>query len=271
MATLFIKGVTYHYQTTGTGDPILLLHGFTGNRTHWDTLTDILHTEYQVITVDLIGHGDTDSPPNHARYSMHHVADDLMQLLAHLGINQCHLLGYSMGGRLALYTALHHPQFIRSLILESSSAGLRTEFERQTRRASDNALADKIESLGIDWFADFWATLSLWDSQQSLPQNIRDTQHQQRKSNNTVGLANSLRGMGTGVQPSLWDQLSTVYAPTTLITGALDTKFCAINTEMQTALPNATHHTLLNVGHNTHLENPDAFAQLIKTHLSHVG
>ena len=267
MATLLIKGVTYHYQVRGTGDPILLLHGFTGRRTRWDTLADTLATDYQVITVDIIGHGDTDSPPTSTRYAMHHVADDIIRLLAYLQINECHVLGYSMGGRLALYTAIHHPEHIRSLILESSSPGLPTESERQARRDSDNAAADKIETQGVGWFVDFLMTFPFWDSLKSLPNNIYDAQHQLRKRNSPVGLANSLRGMGIGAQPSLWDKLSTVYIPVTLITGDLDTNFCTINADMHTRLPNATHHTLPNVGHNTHLENPDAFATLVKAHL----
>lgn len=267
MAIIFINGVTYAYQVSGTGEPILLLHGFTGNKSHWDALTKVLSAQYQVITVDIIGHGDTDSPPTPTRYSMHHSADDLMRLLTHLQLKQCHLLGYSMGGRLALYTAVHHPQHIRSLILESSSPGLKTDAEQQTRRDSDHALATKIETLGMDWFADFWAKLGLWESQKTLPAVILEAQHLQRKSNNPIGLANSLRGMGTGAQPSLWDALSTLNIRTTLIAGEFDTKFCTINAEMLTHLPKATFHTLPNVGHNTHLEDHDTFTNIVQTHL----
>jgi 2-succinyl-6-hydroxy-2,4-cyclohexadiene-1-carboxylate synthase len=174
-----------------------------------------------------------------------------------------HLLGYSMGGRLALYIALHYPNSVASLILESASPGLADDAARQLRRQQDNALADRIERDGIVTFIEFWTQLSLWESQQQLPEKVRAALYQRRLQNDPIGLANSLRGMGTGVQPSLWSQLGTLQMPTHLIVGALDQKFVAIAHEMAAAMDAVRLDVVAGAGHTVHLERPLRFAEHI--------
>ena len=76
-----------------------------------------------------------------------------------------HLLGYSMGGRLALYFALAYPERTRTLTLVSASPGIASLTERAERRRRDNALADRIEQDGIAAFVDYWQSLPMWKSQ----------------------------------------------------------------------------------------------------------
>ncbi|MCZ7671308.1 MAG: hypothetical protein M5U34_31335 [Chloroflexi bacterium] len=118
--------------------------------------------------------------------------------------------------------------------------GLKTEAERAERRHRDNALAGRIERDGIEAFVDFWESLPLWDSQKQLSAETRARLRQQRLQNNPLGLANSLRGMGTGMQPSLWHKLSEITMPALLLTGELDHKFCTIGEEMAQLIP-ASH------------------------------
>ncbi len=111
------------------------------------------------------------------------------------------LLGYSMGGRIALYTAFSH--FFRALILESASPGLADAAEREQRRRSDAALAESIERDGVAAFVEHWEQLPLFASQSNLALETRQSLHRQRLANRAHGLANSLRGVGTGEQPAL--------------------------------------------------------------------
>jgi len=258
-----INGHHYHVEVSGSGVPIVLLHGFTGDTSTWQLLRTTLEASYQVIAIDILGHGKSDKPSTVTSYHMQNVARDIVQLMDGLSVHQAHLLGYSMGGRLGLYLAVNYPDRLLSLILESASPGLATEQEREERRIRDNALADKIEANGIPWFVEYWERLSLWESQKSLPQEILESQRKQRLQNDPHGLANSLRGMGTGVQPSLWDELGSVTIPTRLIVGEHDKKFLQINHEMAQQIPDVKMITITGVGHTTHLENPTEFIKHI--------
>lgn len=265
---MLINGVDYAIEERGSGEPLLLLHGFTGSRANWwQTCAPELASQHRVITVDLLGHGETDAPLHSTRYAMKAAAEDLIGILERITEEPAHLLGYSMGGRLALYLALHHSKCFRSLTLESASPGLRTPEERAERRQRDGALADRIEREGVAAFVDFWESLSLWESQQQLDEQIRLRLRQQRLQNSALGLANSLRGMGTGVQPSLWDDLTRLTLPVLLLTGEYDHKFERINDAMAAQMPNAKRVTVSGAGHTTHLERPDAFAAAVSAHL----
>jgi 2-succinyl-6-hydroxy-2,4-cyclohexadiene-1-carboxylate synthase len=78
--------------------------------------------------------------------------------------------------------------------------------------------------------------------------------------NSEQGLANSLRGIGTGVQPSWWHRLNTLEVPTVLIVGELDLKFVTIAEEMHRLLPNSELVVIRNAGHTVHLEQPKDFS-----------
>ena len=250
----------------GAGEPLLLLHGFTGCGANWEMagITAVLGKQYRLIVPDLLGHGRAPAPQDPADYAMPHAAQALADLLNQLAISQTNLLGYSMGGRLALYFALHYPQRIHKLILESASPGLADPTARAQRRHSDNALADRIERDGIPAFVDFWESLPLWDSQAKLPLTKQLALRQQRLQNSAHGLANSLRGMGTGVQPSLWDNLPQLDKPTLLLAGELDAKFVAINQQMVAHMPHARLEIVPQAGHTIHLEQPAHYAQQVR-------
>lgn len=273
MAKININGVTYSYEMAGQGDPLLLLHGFTGSGENWADHVPALAQHYRVITLDIIGHGLTDSPADPARYNMERVAEDVTAVLHQSSIVNCqspivNLLGYSMGGRLALYLATHYPHLFRALILESASPGLATEPERAARRARDNDLASRIEDEGMAAFVDYWESLPLWASQQQLAPENRAALRAQRLNNNPTGLANSLRGMGTGAQPSLWPHLPALTLPTLLLAGELDEKFVGINRRMRDLLLNSQSEIMAGAGHTVHLERPLAFQQGVFTFLA---
>ncbi len=183
--------------------------------------------------------------------------------LQKLGVNkgQAILLGYSLGGRIALYTAFSG--YFRALILESASPGLQDPAEREQRRLSDEALAASIERDGIPTFIERWENLPLFASQKSLPLERRKELHKQRLQNSVTGLAQSLRGVGTGAQPSLHTRLPTLHIPVLLIAGELDTKFTTIARHMAQSLPQAQLHIIPAAGHTVHLERPQAFTSLV--------
>jgi 2-succinyl-6-hydroxy-2,4-cyclohexadiene-1-carboxylate synthase len=275
MPEIQVNSVSYFYELTEEQRSLslpkcILLHGFTGSSQNWHPLLPTLTSHFQILTLDILGHGRSASPPDPTRYHIAQVAADIVALLDQLTDQPAHLLGYSMGGRLALYLAAHYPQRFRSLILESASPGLKTEAERADRRQRDNALADRIERDGLEAFVDFWESLALWDSQEQLSADIRANLRQQRLQNNPMGLTNSLRGMGTGAQPSLWEKLAEISVPVLLLTGELDYKFCGIGEEMASLLPQAKHHTISGAGHTIHLEKPTQYSQAMVSFLKNI-
>ena len=245
------SGQHYHVEIHGNGDPLVLLHGFSGATSTWASVVEELADDCQLIVLDLLGHGASDAPPDIPSYRMESVAADIIDLLGELGLEKTNLLGYSMGGRLALFLSLHYPTRIRSLILESASPGLADEQAQEQRRQHDHDLADNIEARGIPWFVDYWERMPLWASQSD--EQI-EGQRSQRLANNPLGLANCLRAMGTGAQPNLWGALASLTLPTCLVVGERDAKFRQINQAMRAAMPKARMSIISAAGHNCHLE-----------------
>ena len=187
---------------------------------------------------------------------MERVFQALMGLLDDHGAESADWVGYSMGARLALAAAVEHPKRIRRLVLESGSPGLETAAARERRRRSDAALARRIESRGMEWFVEHWMGISLFATQRRLPAEVQAAERERRLANTPGALAVTLRGLGTGSQPSYWPRLGEVKAPTLLLTGAMDRKYEALARRMEAALPRARHRSVPGVGHAVHLEAP---------------
>lgn len=249
----------------GNDDPTLvMLHGFTGSAAAWGNHLDALAAYgLRVIAFDLPGHGRSDAPHDAQRYTIERCQQDILAALRELGVSQDQaiLLGYSMGGRIALYTAFSG--FFGALILESASPGLEDPAEREHRRIDDEALAASIERDGVEAFIERWERLPLFASQSTLPLEVREALHRQRLNNQAAGLAQSLRGVGTGVQPSLFPRLPTLQIPVLLIAGELDTKFTAIARRMAQLLPQSQLCIIPGAGHTVHLEWPEEFVSSV--------
>jgi len=162
-----IQGIRYAYEVSGNGAPLLLLHGFTGSKATWKPFIPLWSQRYRTIAVDIIGHGESDSPDQITHYTMEAFACTLEILLQNLGIQKTNILGYSMGGRIALYLTVKRPELIRAVLLESASPGLETKEERLNRIQQDEALADFITENGLIAFVNRWESLPLFASQKN--------------------------------------------------------------------------------------------------------
>jgi 2-succinyl-6-hydroxy-2,4-cyclohexadiene-1-carboxylate synthase len=263
-----VNGVRYHIQQCGDGYPLVLLHGFTGDASTWQPFCDSWKHHSRLFMVDIIGHGKTESPEVAERYQMERVVADLYSLLQKLEIDKVDLLGYSMGGRLALSFAVKHPNLIRKLVLESASPGLKAEGERVDRIQKDQELASFITNNGIHQFVDYWGKIPLFQSHENLSVFEQDRMKKQRLRNSVIGLANSLIGMGTGAQPSCWDDLERITCEVLLVTGEHDHKFCHIADEMQQKLKYSEWITIKECGHTIHVEQAEKFGTIVSGFLS---
>ena len=260
------KSKNYHFHYTLTGNKtqpiILLLHGFTGNNQDFSSVISLLSQKYCCLAVDLPGHGQTRVNGDESCYNMLNTAQALIHLLDDLQIDKCFLLGYSMGGRLALYMTLHFPDRFEKVVLESASPGLKTEKDRSHRIQSDLDTAQNLENSNIKNFLYNWYDRPLFQSLKKSP-NF-DRLIEARLANNPIELAKSLRNMGTGNQPSLWAQLAQNQIPLLLLVGEYDNKFTTINTEIASLCPAATLNIIPKTGHNIHFENLDKFVEVVR-------
>ncbi len=221
--------------------------------------------ENRCIVVDLPGHGlSADCPVDF--YPMARVALALLAVLDELGVGQCIPVGYSMGGRLALYLALAHPDRCCALVVESGSPGLDAAEERDNRRKWDEAKASELERQGLDAFLEDWYRQPLFHSIGRNQARFAALMERRRRNQET-GLARSLRFMGTGSQPSLWSQVAGMGFPWLAVAGELDPRYRNTLRDMVSLSEKGKLVTIPDAGHNTHFENPEAFSRALREFL----
>lgn len=266
MTRIAVNGVHLNVEVRGAGPALLLLHGFTGSAATWTPHLGAF-AGFTTVAVDLLGHGTSDCPPDPRRYRTERCVEDMKALLDKLSIRQAAVLGYSMGGRVALHLALQAPARLWALVLESASPGIEDAEEREERVRADAALADAIERDGVAAFVDRWQALPLFATQARLPDAARKELRRQRLHNEPRGLANSLRGMGAGSQAPVLARLGEIRVPVLLLAGAADEKYCALAQRMAAVLPCARQEIVSEAGHAVHLEQPDAFDGAVRRFL----
>ena len=251
-------------------NPVVLLHGFTGSAEAMSGLAEGLSQAYRVLAVDLLGHGKTEIPQSALRdFSMESTVSCLWGVLDELGAERANLVGYSMGGRVALSAAVACPKRAASVVCLGASPGIADPIERSERREADEALASSILSDGVEQFVDSWLAQPLFASLASRlsPAELR-TSRQQRLTNTAEGLAFSLRSIGTGSMKPLHDALADAEFPCLWVAGVEDAKFAAIAEEMSATMPNGRCALVSDAGHSVHLENPAATLSAINGFLS---
>lgn len=246
---------TLSFDEGGSGDRLVLAHGFTQTRKSWGQIAIQLEKNFHVVAVDLPGHGRSgDIRANIA---------DGAQMLAEVG-GKATYLGYSMGGRYCVELAVQHPELIDRLILVSTSPGIRNNAEREQRRLADEALADQLDEIGIDDFLSQWISNPLFagitDEQVNLPA---------RRENRAENLASSLRMAGVGSQEPRWNQLAQLDMPVLIMAGENDDRY-----RMQCALmagaigDNAEFVVIPGSTHAAHLQQPEFFVETIESFLA---
>jgi 2-succinyl-6-hydroxy-2,4-cyclohexadiene-1-carboxylate synthase len=232
---------------------VVLLHGFTHSGASWERVVMALDERYRPLAPDIRGHAGA---AGQVPVSLDAVIGDV----AALPSRRFDLVGYSMGGRIALHVALALSGRVRRLILIGASPGLADPAERAQRRAADERLAGEIEASSIDDFAQRWARTPILAG---LPDDVAAEVHADRLRSTPDGLARALRGLGTGALPALWDRLAELTMPVVLIAGERDEKFRALSVEMASRMPGAEVEVVAGAGHAVHLEAPARVAELI--------
>lgn len=230
---------------------LALLHGFTQTGRSWAQIAGAVADGFDAVCPDLPGHAGR----THGETNLWEVADTVA-----LQCGRATYIGYSMGARVALHVALAHPALVERLVLLGATPGIRDENERATRVAADEALARSLETDGLEAFIDRWLTNPLFAG--LTPEAAM---REDRLRSTVDGLAASLRRCGTGRQDDLWPRLAELRMPVLAMAGALDTKFAGIAREMVPLIgSNASEAFVPAAGHTAHLEQPEAFINVVR-------
>ena len=242
---------------------VLFFHGFTGSANDWKDVANKIDKNFNKIAIDLIGHGKTSSPTEIKFYTIDSINEQIEEVIRYVGLKEVILGGYSMGGRAALSFTVRKPDFVKGLILESSSAGIKNNNEREKRKNSDEELASYIINNSIEEFVTKWLDQEIFGTIRRFSNERIKMIKQEKMKNSRTGLANSLRGFGTGVMPYLGSELVKLKFPILLISGGLDAKFTQINQSLRKLFPSARHKIISTAGHNVHLEEPKKFVEAV--------
>lgn len=256
------------YSDSGGSDKpaILLLHGFLGCKEDWEEIAVSLQTDFRVIGLDLPGHGES-LDLDGSSYSVSGVAHLVLQTLDYLKVPRCHLVGYSMGARIALYLAVHFPERFARVVIESGSAGLATEAEREARRSQDAKLAQKLRSIPLSKFLAEWYDQPLFHTIKRDQARFEDLLGRRLKGH-AAELALALGGLGTGSQPFLGSELAGLPHEILFAAGALDQKYTELAKGLGRLCAHGTAWVVPGAGHALHFEQPVAYIDRLKLFLT---
>jgi len=255
------KNLAYEVSGEGGQPEVLLLHGFMGSSADWQGVAAAIGDRAFCIALDLPGHGASLGLAPQA-YTMEGTARAVVCTLDDLEARRPVIVGYSMGGRLALYLALRYPERCAGLFLESASPGLQNAGERAARRTADEEKANRLESGDFDIFLRDWYRQPLFASLARDEGLLRRTTEARRR-NDPPELARSLRGMGAGSQPPLWRELEGLAVPALAVAGELDGKYAGISSSMASISPKVEPVVVAGVGHIVHEEASAQYAALL--------
>jgi len=249
-----------------SAQPLVVVHGFGGSGLDAEILKAHLPAGLSIFAPDLPGHGRSQIPAPDVD-GLEHSLGILDALIDRAGIATFDLLGYSMGGRVALRWAQRRPQGLRRLILVGATAGLEAEESRSERRGWDQEMATLARTMPPGEFADMWAQLPLMQSQISVPEPWRSRMRARRRENRGEGLAWAMETLGSGTMPHIWDRLESIAAPTLIVAGESDSRYREIASRLSAGIPQNEVSIISGAGHAPHVEQPGRFSECLKVFL----
>lgn len=256
MATIEIEGIKIHYEVQGEGEPLVFLHGGTGDSlSYWSNQVPVFSREFRVITMDHRGYGRSDK--QEIEYSPKVSAQDLNILLDKLGVEKAHIVGLSLGGMIAQQFALDHSHRLKKLILADTGSGVRTE---KLRLFIDTTIT-LAEKLGMEYMFDF--NLLFAFSEKFLCENKEILENQKKAWIKTpVGpFVQILKGVKNW---DVTDQLSRIKAQTLIIWGDEDIELPKVYTDILSQnIPYSRTVLIEGSGHKSCADKPHEFNRVV--------
>jgi 2-succinyl-6-hydroxy-2,4-cyclohexadiene-1-carboxylate synthase len=261
---LWADGVDYYavvHQNRPDLPCLLMLHGFMGSGEAFAPLIDPLSDFCNPVTIDLIGHGQTESDANPELFTAERQAAQIESVLSRLKLPNLFAFGYSMGGRLLFQLITRYPKLFQGALIESSHCGIATPQERSERAQSDEKRASEIET-DMSGFLDRWQALPLFNR---TPDEARNRYRAIMERQSPAHLAASLRGFGAGVMPSVCEKLHQLQMPLYLVAGEHDPKYADRMAEIARLNKRIKLHIASGAGHRVHAGRPETLLNILKT------
>ena len=254
------------YHDEGRGEPLLLLHGFTGSKFDFHDQLSWFTDRHRVLAPDQRGHGESTNLGRPDAYSFDIMVEDLAGFLDAVDVPRCHLLGHSMGGMIAMRFALRHPTRLASLILMDTAAEPLTIFPQALREQ----LAQEVRANGCASRIKAMQEMPLSDAQKRGVDFLGSDEHWRRielKLSQMDAEAWVALGDAMSKQTSLVPDLRKLGMPTTIIVGEHDVPFIEPSARMVEAIPNARLETIPLAAHSPQYENATVWRRAIDAHL----
>ena len=268
MPRSLINGVNLYYEVHGEGFPLVWSHEFAGDYRSWEPQVRFFSRRYRVITYNARGYPPSDVPGEVDSYSQEHAVEDLRGLLDHLGIEQAHVGGLSMGGNVALNFGLAYPHMAKSLIVAGAGTG---SADPETFRRRLDALAQRMETGGMEAMSDYTrgpARVQLLRKDTKGWQEFAD----QFSQHSNIGSAMTFRGV-QGRRPPIFDlesRLRALEVPTLIMVGDEDDPCVEPGVFMKRCIPSSGLVMFPQAGHAINLEDPDLFNRAVLDFLTAV-
>ncbi|MFO7965182.1 MAG: alpha/beta hydrolase [Desulfobacterales bacterium] len=259
-----IDRVLLHYEKAGTGKTLVFLHGYTGSTRDWDHQASPFSKRYQTIAVDHRGHGKSSAPPTESDYSIDRFSEDVYALLEKLGIDNCCLIGHSMGGFMSLQFVLDHPDRVAALVLVDTSSG---EWEVAPGYAELRAKLDDLAATqGLEAAFEYDAAHNPVRVERFKRHPEQREIAKQKVMNTSVeGYIYVARSFGKW-QP-VTDRLGEINVPTLIFLGEEDAGFVKASRILNEGIRNSELVTVPGAGHSPHEETPDFFNEKLDAFL----
>lgn len=246
-----------------TGIPIICLHGFTGCGSDFSIVADHLKRKRPLIAPNF---PDYRSAPSNTEITWATTLSTLDSIIEETTQGRpCVLVGYSMGGRIALQYALQNQSRLKGLVLIGATPGIEEADQKAQRLKQDNELAEKLTDQTIDDFITYWLNQPVLKSQEAIAEPYRTRMLEERGKLSLGSLSKYLQALGTGTMPSAWHRLNRLAVPTVLVTGEQDFKFTGIAHRIVSQIPGCVHTIIKDSGHSVCFEQPTAFTEHLET------
>lgn len=253
---------------SGSRPTLVFLHGFMGDSSDWKRIIDPLQFEWRCLAIDLPGHGGSLGLDD-ATYEWAHGCGAALATIYEAGVAEWVLVGYSMGARMALQLALERPPGLVGLVLESGTAGLRSDVDRARRASQDRETAARLRAADMVEFLRDWYAQPLFESLQ-MRHDLLDEIVLRRSVNDPAEVARALVGLSVAQQPDSWGRIEELAIPVQLICGAEDPKYASLASDLQRSMRHARVTIVPGAGHAVHLESPDEFREALCSFASDV-
>jgi pimeloyl-ACP methyl ester carboxylesterase len=264
VATATINGIEMYYERHGDdGDPLVLMHGYTGDVSDWRFQIQEFSPAHRVLVFDHRGHGRSQAPTDRGAYSVEQMSMDAEALIAHVGFERYHLVGHSMGGAIAQEIALRSPQQLLSLTLHDT--GFHFDSGKNEGLVKWNRARNKIaEEQGMAALAEM---PSPFKTPPFMPEG-RESETRERMARMSV---DGFIGAGNGLNS--WrgtkDRLNRITTPTLVIYGNLDAPVLVKSGEMLSKrIAGATCVVVPQTAHCPQEERPELFNAALREHVA---